>query len=178
MQFHQRMLMLQIVDTQWKDHLYSLDHLKEGIGLRGYGQRDPLVEYKKESFQMFQALMDRIDEEILRWTFLYQPIVMPEGAPGDAADERELLPPARPPTPTHSREPELAFAGIKTAAARKMTMNDPSASTSAFAKNAEPREAHGGTDEVQTVRREGPKVGRNDPCPCGSGKKYKKCHGS
>jgi len=63
--------MLQIVDTQWKDHLYSLDHLKEGIGLRGYGQRDPLVEYKKESFQMFEALLDRIDEEILRWIFLY-----------------------------------------------------------------------------------------------------------
>ena len=78
MLFHQRMLMLQIVDTQWKDHLYSLDHLKEGIGLRGYGQRDPLVEYKKESFQMFQALMDRIDEEILRWSFLYQPVATPE----------------------------------------------------------------------------------------------------
>ncbi len=72
MLFHQRMIMLQIVDTQWKDHLYALDHLKEGIGLRGYGQRDPLVEYKKESFDMFQALMDRIDEEILRWIFLYQ----------------------------------------------------------------------------------------------------------
>src|SRR5207247_965384 len=64
MLFHQRMIMLQIVDTQWKDHLYSLDHLKEGIGLRGYGQRDPLVEYKKESFQMFQALLDRMDEVI------------------------------------------------------------------------------------------------------------------
>ena len=75
MLFHQRLIMLQIVDTQWKDHLYSLDHLKEGIGLRGYGQRDPLVEYKKESFQMFQALMDRIDEEMLRWIFLYQPVV-------------------------------------------------------------------------------------------------------
>ncbi|PYQ55005.1 MAG: hypothetical protein DMF78_03695 [Acidobacteria bacterium] len=62
MLFHERMIMLQIVDTQWKDHLYALDHLKEGIGLRGYGQRDPLVEYKKESFAMFQALMDRIDE--------------------------------------------------------------------------------------------------------------------
>ena len=78
MLFHQRMIMLQIVDTQWKDHLYALDHLKEGIGLRGYGQRDPLVEYKKESFAMFQALMDRIDEEILRWVFLYQPVAPPE----------------------------------------------------------------------------------------------------
>src|SRR5256712_4166090 len=69
-----RMVMLQIVDTQWKDHLYALDHLKEGIGLRGYGQRDPLVEYKKESFNMFQALMDRIDEEMLRWIYLAQPM--------------------------------------------------------------------------------------------------------
>ena len=85
MLFHQRMIMLQIVDTQWKDHLYSLDHLKEGIGLRGYGQRDPLVEYKKESFQMFQALMDRIDEEILRWIFLYQPVAAPGACAGGAA---------------------------------------------------------------------------------------------
>src|SRR5205814_6688721 len=77
MLFHERMIMLQIVDTQWKDHLYALDHLKEGIGLRGYGQRDPLVEYKKESFAMFQALMDRIDEEILRWVFLYQAVAPP-----------------------------------------------------------------------------------------------------
>src|SRR4029079_11605664 len=77
MLFHERMIMLQIVDSQWKDHLYALDHLKEGIGPRGYGQRDPLVEYKKESFQMFQALMDRIDEEILRWVFLYQPVPVP-----------------------------------------------------------------------------------------------------
>ena len=91
MLFHQRMLMLQIVDTQWKDHLYSLDHLKEGIGLRGYGQRDPLVEYKKESFQMFQDLMDRIDEEILRWSFLYQPVATPEPAPRAGAPEAPAL---------------------------------------------------------------------------------------
>ena len=167
MLFHQRMIMLQIVDTQWKDHLYSLDHLKEGIGLRGYGQRDPLVEYKKESFQMFQALMDRIDEEILRWSFLYQPVAAPEAGPERAAPRG--APPA-------SREPELAMAGVKTVP-RNLSFNDPSATPTAFARAAQPREASGGTDEVQTIRREGPKVGRNDPCPCGSGKKYKKCHG-
>ncbi len=96
--FHQRMIMLQIVDSQWKDHLYSLDHLKEGIGLRGYGQRDPLVEYKKESFQMFQALMDRIDEDILRWTFLYQPVAMPEAESrgADAETPRRRPAPRRP----------------------------------------------------------------------------------
>jgi len=175
MLFHQRMLMLQIVDTQWKDHLYSLDHLKEGIGLRGYGQRDPLVEYKKESFQMFQDLMDRIDEEILRWSFLYQPVAAPEPQP--EAIPEPVLARARAAQPEREREPELALAGVKTVP-RNLSFNDPSATPSAFAQKAQPREASGGTDEVQTVRREGPKVGRNDPCPCGSGKKYKKCHGN
>jgi preprotein translocase subunit SecA len=168
------MIMLQIVDTQWKDHLYSLDHLKEGIGLRGYGQRDPLVEYKKESFQMFQALMDRIDEEILRWSFLYQPIEPPEPTP--EAEPVPRPPRDRGPATGRAREPELALAGVKTVP-RNLSFNDPSASPSAFARAAQPREASGGTNEVQTIRREGPKVGRNDPCPCGSGKKYKKCHG-
>ncbi len=183
MLFHQRMIMLQIVDTQWKDHLYSLDHLKEGIGLRGYGQRDPLVEYKKESFQMFQALMDRMDEEILRWIFLYQPVPIPGDEGPVAAEEGGLAPtPMRPnrPAPTASparvREPELALAGAR-AVSRNLTFNDPSATPGALARAAQPREAEGGSDEVQTFRREGKKVGRNDPCPCGSGKKYKKCHG-
>jgi preprotein translocase subunit SecA len=179
MLFHQRMIMLQIVDTQWKDHLYALDHLKEGIGLRGYGQRDPLVEYKKESYNMFQALMDRIDEEILRWVFLYQPVPVPaEEEPGPA--EAPALGRGR---TERIREPELALAGAR-AMPRNLTFNDPSEALSgsrspatAFG-HAEPKEAQGGTDEVQTVRREGPKVGRNDPCPCGSGKKYKKCHGA
>ena len=67
--------MLQIVDAQWKDHLYSLDHLKEGIGLRGYGQRDPLVEYKKESFTLFQAMKDRIDEEMVRYLWRLRPVI-------------------------------------------------------------------------------------------------------
>jgi preprotein translocase subunit SecA len=179
MLFHQRMIMLQIVDTQWKDHLYSLDHLKEGIGLRGYGQRDPLVEYKKESYQMFQALMDRIDEEILRWSFLYQPIERPERPEPPEAEPVLPRPPRDrgPASGGRAREPELALAGVKTVP-RNLTFNDPSASASAFARAAAPREASGGTDDVQTVRRQGPKVGRNDPCPCGSGKKYKKCHGS
>jgi preprotein translocase subunit SecA len=181
MLFHQRMIMLQIVDGQWKDHLYSLDHLKEGIGLRGYGQRDPLVEYKKESFAMFQALMDRIDEEILRWIFLYQPV--PGGGPEAADDEDRGGPapsaagrPAGSAPPARVREPELAMAGVKSLP-KNLSFNDPTAAPSAFAQ-AQPREAEGGAgSEVQTIRREGKKVGRNDPCPCGSGKKYKKCHG-
>src|SRR5438034_6252881 len=75
----ERDIMLQIVDAQWKDHLYSLDHLKEGIGLRGYGQRDPLVEYKKESFELFQAMKDRVDEEIVRYLWWLRPILSDEG---------------------------------------------------------------------------------------------------
>jgi preprotein translocase subunit SecA len=178
MLYHERMIMLQIVDTQWKDHLYALDHLKEGIGLRGYGQRDPLVEYKKESYNMFQALMDRIDEEILRWVFLAQPV-----PPGPEREERPaaaeaIVPPAAKP---RAREPELALAGARPAP-RNLTFNDPGAllsgSRSALGAAAAPKESQGGTDEVQTVRRDTPKVGRNDPCPCGSGKKYKKCHGA
>jgi preprotein translocase subunit SecA len=171
--------MLQIVDTQWKDHLYSLDHLKEGIGLRGYGQRDPLVEYKKESYGMFQALMDRIDEEILRWIFLYQPVVSagPEGvepaAPATPATPRPA--PVAAPTRSKVREPELALTGAR-ALPRNLSFNNPTEAPSAFAR-AQPKEAEGGSDEVKTVRREGKKIGRNDPCYCGSGKKFKKCHG-
>jgi preprotein translocase subunit SecA len=175
MRLHERMIMLQIVDTQWKDHLYALDHLKEGIGLRGYGQRDPLVEYKKESFQMFQALRDRIDEEILKWIHLYQPVPAPELEP--AGTGLGALGAGRRP-PRGEEVPRAGGGGFPGARAlpRNVQLNDPSAARNAFA-GAEPREAKGG-EGVQTVRREGKKVGRNDPCPCGSGKKYKKCHGA
>src|SRR4030065_420547 len=103
----ERRIILDIVDSEWKDHLYTLDHLKEGIGLRGYGQRDPLVEYKKESFAMFQDLMDRIDEEILKWIYLYQPVPT-SGPDADGAE----FPPERgrsglrdSPPPSRVREP-------------------------------------------------------------------------
>ena len=194
------MIMLQIVDTQWKDHHYGLDHLKEGIGLRGSGQRDPLVEYKKESYNMFQALMDRIDEEILRWVFLYQPVPVGEQAvEGNGGGAEEEPPPpviARHPRrpggspPADAVPPELTGFGSAPpwkgggGTPRNLTFNDPSEALSGSAgagrfAGAEPKEAHGGGDAgVETVRREGPKVGRNDPCPCGSGRKYKKCHGA
>ena len=82
----ERDIMLQIVDQQWKDHLYSLDHLKEGIGLRGYGQRDPLVEYKKESFALFQDMRGRIEEEIVRYLWWLKPVVERDG--GEATRRR------------------------------------------------------------------------------------------
>ena len=153
----ERDVMLQIVDTQWKDHLYSLDHLKEGIGLRGYAQKDPLVEYKRESFDLFQAMKERIDSEMVRYLWRLRPIPQGEGAAA-----------ARP--------------ALRQSAS--VTLNDPGAGASAFAgapaAGRRPQPARTGGDDaaVRTVRRDSPKVGRNDPCPCGSGKKYKRCHGA
>jgi preprotein translocase subunit SecA len=159
----ERDVMLQIVDAQWKDHLYSLDHLKEGIGLRGYGQRDPLVEYKKESFALFQAMKDRLDEEIVKYLWRIRPIV---GTEGDAP------PPVRQPV---RRPPALTMSGGSaqaTSASRSEVATAPA--------SGPPRPARTGGDDakVKTVRRDEPKIGRNDPCWCGSGKKFKKCHGA
>ena len=156
----ERDVMLQIADTQWKDHLYSLDHLKEGIGLRGYGQRDPLVEYKKESFGLFTDMKDRVDEEMVRYLFWLRPVPAEE-APAVRRPARR----AAPLTFSAPSETASVFGSDRTAAA--------------VATGSGPRPARTGGDDaaVRTVRRDEPKVGRNDPCPCGSGKKYKKCHG-
>ncbi|HVG71275.1 MAG TPA: preprotein translocase subunit SecA [Vicinamibacterales bacterium] len=163
----ERDIMLQIVDHQWKDHLYSLDHLKEGIGLRGYGQRDPLVEYKKESYALFQDMKARIEEEMVRTLFWLRP-VLNEDVPA--------VPRARRTTQMMTNNPGAeaipAFASARTSAPT-MEADVPMPS------GPGPRPARvGGDDVIKTVRREEPKVGRNDPCPCGSGKKYKKCHGA
>ena len=183
MQFHQRVLLLQIVDAQWKDHLLSLDHLKEGIGLRSYGQRDPLVEYKKESYNLFQALMDRIEEEALRWVFLYQPVMRseeprPSDVPSHGGRFDERPPEEERPLPERRPEPVATFGKARTQPRNLTFSSGADAPPKPFAGGAKP-EAQGGNDGiVKTVRREGVKVGRNDPCPCGSGKKYKKCHGT
>jgi preprotein translocase subunit SecA len=153
----ERDIMLQIVDQQWKDHLYSLDHLKEGIGLRGYGQRDPLVEYKKESFTLFQAMKGRVDEDMVRYMWRLR-----LEAPEQAAVAARPQPARRPP---------------------QMTLSGPSGGAAppprGMAAGA-PQPARTGGDDAtpKTVRRDEPKLGRNDPCWCGSGKKYKKCHGA
>jgi preprotein translocase subunit SecA len=154
----ERDIMLQIVDAQWKDHLYSLDHLKEGIGLRGYGQRDPLVEYKKESFALFQAMKARIDEEMVRYLWRLRPVI--SGGPEGAAPVAPVRQPARKP-------PSLTF-------------SSGSSTTANRAPSGPPKPARAGGDDapVTQVRRDEPKIGRNDPCYCGSGKKYKKCHGA
>jgi len=153
----ERDVMLQIVDAQWKDHLYGLDHLKDGIGLRGYGQRDPLVEYKRESFALFQAMKARIDEEIIKYLWRIRPVMK--------TVESGLA----------KQAPEDSTASL--------TFNNQGQPTPSFANKTAPitnpnSPRTGGDDaKIRTIRRDAPKVGRNDPCPCGSGKKYKKCHG-
>jgi len=153
----ERDIMLQIVDSQWKDHLYSLDHLKEGIGLRGYGQKDPLVEYKKESFTLFQAMKARIDEEMVRYLWRLRPVLSPAGD-GQAPAPVVKVPPRK--------QAPLTLSGGSMGAA-------PMAA-------GPPRPARIGGDDapIKQIKRDEPKIGRNDPCYCGSGKKYKKCHGA
>ena len=173
MRHHERMIMLSVIDQQWKDHLLSMDHLKEGIGLRGYGQHDPLVEYKKESFEMFEAMMQRFQEDTVRYLYLMQilerpvePPPPPQGQPrlegaepqhGDDGNGR------RPPKMVSTSADELEEAFMR----RKR-------------RELEQARMAGGGDapQVQQVVRGQEKVGRNDPCPCGSGKKFKKCHGA
>ena len=130
MRQYERLILLNVLDAHWKDHLLAMDQLKEGIGLRGYGQRDPLVEYKKESFATFERMMDGIEEQSLRYLYLLQPVE-------DKDKVREME--------RRQRKQELVLGPAE--------------------EKAEPRRP--------VIR--GPKIGRNQPCPCGSGKKYKKC---
>jgi preprotein translocase subunit SecA len=167
----ERDIMLQVVDVQWKDHLYSLDHLREGIGLRGYGQRDPLVEYKKESFALFEAMKERVDEEIIHHLWWLRPVFNQE-----AAVARRPAPRRAPIVLNNPAEAPSAFGGPRPSAAAVAEAGE-TPFAPRRAQQAPPRV--GGDDaRVKTIRRDEPKVGRNDPCPCGSGKKYKKCHGA
>ena len=182
MRYHERMIMLSVIDAQWKDHLLSMDHLREGVGLRGYAQHDPLVEYKRESFDMFEDMMQRFQEETVRYLYLMQILerppdsgAMPVGRPESAAGQGpEAGVPSvvtggrgggnhRPP-----RQIATSVDDIEEAFQRK--------------KKRELEQARmAGAGDMQTVQqvvRSGQKIGRNDPCPCGSGKKYKKCCGA
>src|SRR3989441_488060 len=175
MRWLERRIILDVVDTQWKDHLLSLDHLKEGIGLRGYGQKDPLVEFKKEAFTLFEDMMARIDNETIRYLFHIQ--VQRDERPPEGTGQP--LPP-RPMTP----RPRADAVAAGAAAARA---NEPEQLPS-FAREIERRQQRQQRDlqyqtgpaqaEAPKPVRAGAKVGRNEPCPCGSGKKYKKCHGA
>jgi preprotein translocase subunit SecA len=178
MRHHERMIMLSVLDSQWKDHLLSMDHLKEGIGLRGYGQHDPLVEYKKESFEMFEAMLQRFQEDTAKYLYLMQiierPAEMPPGRPDEPNRQQGALN-AEAPAPSgadgNGRHPRLVA-----------TSADDLEEAFMRRKRRELEQARmaGGGDAqpVQQVVRAQEKVGRNDPCPCGSGKKFKKCHGA
>jgi len=175
----ERWVMLKVIDDQWKDHLLSIDALKEGIGLRGYGQKDPLVEYKKESFTLFQDMMDRIEDETVRLLFFLQIAQepgegrrpqLPFNVDEDGFEEEE----------DEDEEASSAAAEQQRAAAQS-TIQD-------FTRNIQ-RKKEKEMEQLQMVGGDGSngaskqvvkgdKVGRNDPCPCGSGKKYKKCHGA
>ena len=133
----EREVMLSLLDDTWKDHLLALDHLKEGINLRGYGQRDPLQEYKKESFELFTEMKNRWEDTAIQRVFRVEPISIEEYE----KRKREMIERMR----------------------QRFQLNAPAKTTQAKPK---------------TFERKVPKVGRNDPCPCGSGKKYKKCHGA
>ena len=166
----ERIVMLQVIDNQWKDHLLSMDELKQGIGNRAYGQKDPLVEYKKESYELFTAMMDRIEDETVRYLFFLQ--VNTSERPvlpfPDEDEEEEQEDEAKPDASEQQRQ------------AAKSQMED-------FTRNIQRKKEKelkdlqfvGGDGSTATAQATaGQKVGRNDPCPCGSGKKYKKCHGA
>jgi preprotein translocase subunit SecA len=186
MRTHERMIMLSVLDGLWKDHLLNMDHLKEGIGLRGYGQKDPLVEYKKESFDMFEGMMERFQEDTVRYLFLMQ-IIGPDGQP-------VLIPTRRAPVPAAPAVTSAVLNGNVGGNGHRETVplahRDLAPETTIdsiereFRRKKERELEHarmaGGGEETRQVaqKRAGDKVGRNDPCPCGSGKKYKKCHGA
>jgi preprotein translocase subunit SecA len=179
MRQHERVIMLSVIDQLWKDHLLQMDHLKEGIGLRGYGQHDPLVEYKRESFNMFEEMMARFESETVR--YLYMMRVVDEN--GDEVPYHS----APRPTPRPSKsggaaaQPPVETNSVELTPRRVATSLDDVERQFHKRKARELEQAKragsGPADAVQQVVR-GEKVGRNDPCPCGSGKKYKKCHGA
>jgi preprotein translocase subunit SecA len=186
MRHHERMIMLSVIDQQWKDHLLSMDHLKEGIGLRGYGQHDPLVEYKKESFDMFEAMMQRFQEDTVRYLYLMQILERPRdpGGPGTAGDGGGAPQPGPAGQGPESGVPAQRGGEGNGRRPPKMVSTSADELEEAFMrrKRRELEQARmagaGDTPQVQQVVRGQEKVGRNDPCPCGSGKKFKKCHGA
>jgi preprotein translocase subunit SecA len=182
MRYHERMVMLSVIDGIWKDHLLAMDHLKEGISLRGYAQLDPLVEYKRESYTMFEAMMLKFQEDTVRYLFRMQ-ILGPDGQPVNAAPRPNRPVPKAPPVASAAQPVTLDAAPREIA----IPTRQPSTTIDEIEKEFQRKKQRelaaasrqGGGEPAQAAqRRTGEKVGRNDPCPCGSGKKYKKCHGA
>jgi len=160
MRFLESYILLQMMDSKWKEHLHSLDNLREGIGLRAYGQRDPKIEYKREAFALFQSMVDGIKEDSVEFLFRVQAV------------KEEKIPSAMDPAKAQYLHPESQRMSAPPAQATAPTGQ--STLLSGESSEDEPRQ---GQPQAVTARRNEDKVGRNDPCPCGNGKKYRKCHG-
>jgi preprotein translocase subunit SecA len=172
-----------VIDDQWKDHLLSMDHLKEGIGLRGYGQKDPLVEYKKESYTLYQDMRDRIEDETVRYLYFLRFEVNRQSMPFRVDEEgmEETV------EDLEQEAAEAARAAEKARAAEEEQKRAAQSAVQDMTRSIQ-RQHEKELKELQFLGSNGAgpkpapaaaasKVGRNDPCPCGSGKKYKKCHG-
>ncbi|MBI2104293.1 MAG: SEC-C domain-containing protein [Candidatus Omnitrophica bacterium] len=160
MRYLERTVLLSVMDAKWKDHLYMMDALREGIHLRAYGQRDPIVEYQREAYAMFQDMIATIKGESLSLLLRVQPVT--EAHPASVF--------AR--TPVTEVHPDAAEA----ARFAPQPAGEPAIAPSP-APSVRPRQPAGASPQPAAAQHAGPKVGRNEPCPCGSGKKYKKCHG-
>ena len=201
MRYHERIVMLSVLDGLWKDHLLAMDHLKEGIGLRSYAQQDPLVAYKRESFDMFEAMMMRFQEDTARHLFRMQ-IIGPDGQPIESPEQLAAAQAAQAAAQAQ-QEAQQAFLQqqmvvhqqqqltpppqLEAPTAPVIPTRAPSTTIDAlereFQKKKEreleqSRMAGAATAAPAAQRKTGEKVGRNDKCPCGSGKKYKQCHGA
>jgi len=186
MRYHERVVMLSVLDGLWKEHLLNMDHLKEGIGLRGYAQQDPLVAYKKESFEMFEQMMLRFQEDTARHLFRMQ-ILAPDGTPIETEEQLAALHVVATPPPPPERPSLPAMGTTQPQAPTALPIRSPSTTIDALEREFErkkqndlnaARMAGGSATAVATPQRSGPSIGRNEPCFCGSGKKYKKCHGA
>src|SRR5665213_352153 len=175
----ERAVILQMVDSQWKDHLLSMDHLKEGIGLQSYGGKDPLIEYKREGFAMFGELLGRIKEDSFKMLLLVQKV-----DPDDDLFESTLPSKIKEEHPEFNPKAAVAKAPVPVAVSQPQAMMGQNAAPVFNAPmGGQPWETQGSQSQqpvakVATIRRDEPKLGRNDPCYCGSGKKFKKCHGA
>ena len=164
----ERRVVLSVLDRKWREHLYEMDYLREGIYLRAYSQRDPLVEYQREGFEMFATMMDGIKEESVGFLFNLEVQVEVEE---DEEDEEEVLEPMRQPVPSVDQPREMPQIRAK-------GLERPSQPTKlAYSAPSEDGEAEVKGTPASNADDEFAGVGRNDRCPCGSGKKFKQCHG-
>jgi len=181
----ERNIMLHVIDDQWKDHLLSMDHLKEGIGLRGYGQKDPLVEYKKESYTLYKDMRDRIEDETVRYLYFLRfevnrgslPFKVDEEGMEETVEELEAEAAETARAAERARAAEEEQRRAAQSAVQDMTRSIQKQHEKELKELQFLGTGGNGAAKPAASNGGGAKVGRNDPCPCGSGKKFKKCHG-